>query len=326
MDTIQNLVNLLRCHSTPGDEDEVRKNLISRWDQAGLTITQHGQYAVSARLEKSRRDKPTILVCAHMDSPGYIVEKIDNNAIQIIKLGSPYFTDESISGVIKTKSKKIPVKIERHQENDLKEYYSIHCKSSVDHGDRVCFAANPKVDENGVISSPFLDNRMGCFVLNELASDKNFLKKTHGNLVLGATACEEVGCIGATVLAAAIKPDFVICVDATYENPQQNVIIGKGPVLTLSDASVIISCEMRDKIKKLFQTFKIPIQTEVYNYSGTDAKAFPLVGLDCPVLALLIASSGNHTPREVASIHDIFTLVKTIKIIINNIESFYKKL
>ena len=320
MEKLQDLLNLLRCHSTPGDEDEVRKYLLSKWDKAGLKVDQHGQYAISARVDSEDNSGPKILVCAHMDSPGYIVEQIYDHKLKVIKLGSPYFGSDRTGGVLKTKSGKVKVQIEKFQDDDLKEHYLIDCQSSVDHGDRVCFDAKPKVDGHGVVVSPFLDNRVGCSILCELATDMQFLNTASGNVVLGATACEEVGCVGAMVLAKAIEPDFVICIDATYENPQQNVIIGEGPVLTLSDASVILSSEVRDKIKRLFRKFEIPLQTEVYNYSGTDAKAFPSVGLHCPVVALLIASSGNHTPREVASTQDILTLLRAVKVIVNNVD------
>ena len=38
-----------------------------------------------------------------------------------------------------------------------------------------------------------------------------------------------MGGYGAPVLAAAVKPDLVICLDCTYEAPEQQVWRGKGP-------------------------------------------------------------------------------------------------
>jgi len=127
-------------------------------------------------------------------------------------------------------------------------------------------------------------------------------------VVLGATAAEEFGGFGATVLARAIEPDLVICLDATYESPEQRVLLGKGPVLTLSDASVLISPAMRDLVLEWFHRRGLLLQTEVYNVSGTDARAFPKVGLPAPVLALLIATRGNHSPAEVANLADYASL------------------
>ena len=36
------LMRLLRCHSTPGDEDEVAEVLLDRWRAAGLQTDAHG--------------------------------------------------------------------------------------------------------------------------------------------------------------------------------------------------------------------------------------------------------------------------------------------
>jgi putative aminopeptidase FrvX len=47
------------------------------------------------------------------------------------------------------------------------------------------------------------------------------------------------------------------------------------------------------------------LQTEVYNYSGTDARAFPHQGLPAPVYALLLPTRGNHTPTETAHVADL---------------------
>jgi putative aminopeptidase FrvX len=65
----------------------------------------------------------------------------------------------------------------------------------------------------------------------------------------------------------------------------------------VSDASVILSPKERDQLL----TCSHPLQTEVYNTSGTDARAFPVLGNTMPVLALLLATRGNHSPIE--SIH-----------------------
>ncbi len=313
------LIKLLQCHSTPGDEREVIDLLTNEWQNSGLKISEHGPYAISARFTEHAADKPTVLVCAHMDSPGYIIDSIDTHRKSIVKLGGPGFRGGSQKAIIKTKNGRFPIVIRsKKTERSLHELYYFDSDLEVEYGDRVCFEANPTLTDDGLIVSPFLDNRIGCFILCLLLQIERYRRQLPFNLVLGATAYEEIGSRGATVLAQAIKPDFVICLDATYENKVQNVKIGGGPVLTISDASVILNCQTRDTILDLFRTHNLPLQTEVYNYSGTDAKAFPLVGLDSLVIPLLIASTGNHSPKESASINDIETLIKGVELLIND--------
>ena len=49
------LLELLACHSTPGDEDEVRAVLERAWRQAGLRVSRLGDYAVYATTNRARR-------------------------------------------------------------------------------------------------------------------------------------------------------------------------------------------------------------------------------------------------------------------------------
>jgi len=110
-----------------------------------------------------------------------------------------------------------------------------------------------------------------------------------------------------------VQPDLVLCLDATYEAPEQGVRLGEGPVLTLSDASVLLSPATRDRVRAWFEKQGLPLQTEVYNFSGTDSRAFPLHGLPCPVLPLLLATRGNHSPVETADRRDVETLLAALR-------------
>ncbi len=317
MKNLDDLTKMLNCHSTPGDEAEMAHLLQHCWHDAGWKVQAHGQYAISARRPDFVPERPTLLVCAHMDSPGFTVEKLEKDRAWLIPLGNPHFEDDRVSAILKTSAGKINVPMEATStdENGKDRQYYIPRLADMEYGDRVCYAGAPSIAEGKeLITSPFLDNRLGCFILSALARELNH-RDLELNFVLGATACEEMGGFGAPVLARAVQPDLVICLDATYEDNEQDVVMGNGPVLTLSDASVILSPRMRDRIKTVFAKFAIPLQTEVYNFSGTDSRAFPHQGLCAPVLALLIATQGNHTPAERASLTDIETTTRAVKTI-----------
>ena len=115
-----------------------------------------------------------------------------------------------------------------------------------------------------------------------------------------------------------MRPALTIVLDATYQNRAQRVEMGQGPVLTLSDRSVLIPPAWRDRLLAGFARAGIPLQTEVYNYSGTDARAFPLQGVFTPVLPLLIATTGNHTPRETADLRDAEHVLRAIRCLAEN--------
>jgi len=309
------LAALLRCHSTPGDEGEVAALLRDRWTSAGLVVTGHGSYALSARRPGGGGDRPVLLVCAHMDSPGFTVEQIGEAGLKLLRLGGAQFDGDETAGLLKTRSGLHGVNIRREVDDEGHEtLWGSAPSDDVDYGDRICFRPCPQIDTGGRLTSPFLDNRLGCFVLCELADQLGGLA-AELEVVVGATACEEFGGFGAPVLARATQPDIVICVDATYEDCEQDVRIGNGPVLTLSDASVILSPAIRDRVREFLQAEGVPLQTEVYNVSGTDSRAFPHQGLPCPVLPLLVATTGNHTPAESGSLADVAGLAQAIRVL-----------
>ena len=307
------LTELLRCHSTPGDEGEVAAVLRREWENCGLRNRTHGRYAVSTAVTAPARPRrPRLLVCAHMDSPGYTVERCEGRRAKVIPLGGAHFDGEATPAVLKTRAGRRDVAIRRYEEAGEKDTFFVdRAGADVDFGDRLCFPAAPAVDEAGIVASPFLDNRLGCLALCELAA-RLAGEELPVDLVLGATACEEMGGFGAPVLARAVEPDAVLCLDATYEDEAMAVRLGHGPVLTLSDASVLLSPATRDAVRDTFRDAGIPLQTEVYNVSGTDARAFPHQGLPAPVFALLIATRGNHTPREEAALADLDRLLEAL--------------
>lgn len=308
------LTPLLHAHSTPGDEAQVADLLMQSWEQAGLRVRRHGRFAVSASAHPTPSpDRPTVLVCAHMDSPGYIVEAPVDDQLRMIPLGGPHFDGDETPVVLKTRAGEFHTTLRREPDAEGADLFLCEAVDGAAAGDRACFPANPEIGEDGIVRSPFLDNRLGCFLLHELGQRlrRGTLPETV-NWVLGATACEEMGGFGAPVLAHAVQPDMVFCVDATYEAHSQHVRIGEGPVLTLSDASVLLSPDERDRILSIAADSGAALQTEVYNFSGTDARAFPRAGLPAAVYALLIPSAGNHTPAETASLHDWQTVLTLI--------------
>ena len=317
------LLQLLRCHSTPGDEAEVRAVLSESWRKAGLRLTTLGDYAIVATTPRRAPRKPVLLITAHMDSPGFAVDRLPAPGSRkvvagLTRLGGAAFAGPHTPGVLKTSAGKIPVQICKRRRRDGEMDYtcepltpSHRLPAELRHGDRVCFACEPECTDHQ-IAAPFLDNRLGCWLLAELAPQLAAWKSRF-QIVLGATACEELGGFGAPVLARHVQPDLAIVIDATYAAPEQNVRLGNGPVLTLSDASVLLSPARRDQVAALMSEADVPLQTEVYNFSGTDARAFPHQGLSCPVLPLLLATTGNHSPRETADLQDAEQLVKAIE-------------
>ncbi len=323
--SLNQLKKLTAAHSTPGDESEIAGILTQCWKKAGWRVTTHGGYAISAKKRAAAgRKRPRLLICAHMDSPGFTVDhptwtifkKKKTAQIHIVTMGSPGFDGPAIPGRIKCRNGVFSGVIRKIAAPGEPEYlFEMSAeetgKSDLCIGDRVCYESSFKVKEE-LIKAPFLDNRLGCWMLSHLADLKPGWNKRY-EIIVGATGSEEMTGFGAQVLAAEVKANLVIVLDATYEAKEQGVLLGGGAVVTLSDNSVLLSPETRDRIMGIMERAKTPIQFEAYNYSGTDARAFPTQGRTAPVLALLLPTRGNHSPCETAHTEDLKHWEKAIK-------------
>ena len=303
---IDTLLALLKCHATPGDEDEVASFLLRNWRNCGWKTRSLGRYAVMAERQPDKKpaDAKTLLVCAHMDSPGFIVQSVNDDGSAIaVHIGGAHFDKPQAKVVIKqADGSKLNATICKRP--DIVEEWRIEAKRPPVRGDRVCYASKPSI-RNGLVKSPFLDNRVGCAALCEIART---VQSSNVRIILAATSGEEFTGFGASVLAAHCNPDLIICLDATYVEEKQNVLLGHGPVLTITDKSVLLGMKAVQSIQTHCRQWSIPLQTEIYNFSGTDARAFPSQGVTAPVLPILIPSEGNHTPMETAAVADIDSL------------------
>jgi endoglucanase len=312
------LQRLVACHSTPGDEEEVRSALEAYWLASGWHIERLGAYALAARSPRAKPRCPVLLICAHMDSPGFAVDRLQRPGdaepgracLGVTELGAPSdIGKKAVSACLKTRRGRFQGLLYARPLEDGETDWRFDfdqadaARADVRAGDRVCFSPAAPVCEGSLVKAPFLDNRLGCALLVRLADEVRSWRSPY-EIVLGATASEEMCGFGARVLAEQVKPDAVIALDATYESEPQGVRLGGGPVLTLSDASVLISPALRDRVLETAAAAGVTLQTEVYNFSGTDARAFPSSGLAAPVFPLLLPTRGNHGPLETADLRD----------------------
>lgn len=306
MNLLPTLRHFCSLHSTPGDEGDVFNALASAWQQQGLDIQRLGKYAIVAS-PGERKKADTLLLVAHADSPGFIVSSITSPLqIEALVLGGISPKDGQRLILKCGDGTRVTGTLQLSEDEDEQWRRSQPLKIQLDEpcgrvqkGDRLCWV--PVWEEEGdLVHATFLDNRIGCALVAEWYTQcANALPNY--NVILAATAMEEMNGFGANVLAHHIHADAVIVLDITYENEKQAITMGQGPVITLSDASALLSPAERDQLLAL----DLPLQTEVYNTSGTDARAFPTLGHTIPVIPLLLATRGNHSPRETLHREDL---------------------
>jgi putative aminopeptidase FrvX len=143
------------------------------------------------------------------------------------------------------------------------------------------------------------------------------LKRTRSKSTIYAvgTVQEEVGLKGAKTSAFELRPDVALATDVTIpgdhpgiEKKDSALEIGKGPVITIADASgrgLIASEKVVTWLAETAQEFEIEVQMEVSGGGTTDATAIQLTREGIHTGLISVATRYIHSPVEVLSIRDL---------------------
>jgi len=168
-----------------------------------------------------------------------------------------------------------------------------------------------------VVSAPYLDNGIGCFVVTELArllAEPGTRRDALANVqvMLAIAAHEEIGRFGSRVLASVFKPDILIAVDVNHDYANAPGVSSKkftplsmGAGFTISVGSVT-SRKVNELLQRAAKAAQIPYQLDVVGRdTGTDAMAGVLGAVDCAAASVGIPTRNMHTASEMASTRDI---------------------
>lgn len=166
------------------------------------------------------------------------------------------------------------------------------------------------LDGGKTICGKALDDRIGCFVLMELAKR---LRRTKNEIYFVFTVQEEIGLYGAKASTYNIEPDWGIAVDATYiAEKNEAKLLGKGPCITVKDVSMISNKCINDWLIDIAKKKKIPYQLEVSDFGTTDALTISLSKDGVPSTSVGVAIKNIHSAVGVASINDIQNVIKLL--------------
>lgn len=164
----------------------------------------------------------------------------------------------------------------------------------------------------------YLDNGLGCFVVEEIArllAAEPALEKVR---FLGAIAAyEEIGRFGSRVLAGELKPDVVIGVDVNHDyasapgigdKHMPQLAMGEGCTMSVGSVATVA---LGAYIQRAASEAGIPLQLDhVGRDTGTDAMAAVLSGTDSaaasvgfPIRNMHTISETGHTGDVLAAIH-----------------------
>lgn len=169
---------------------------------------------------------------------------------------------------------------------------------------------------NKIISGKALDDRLGCYILIELAKK---LKKAPCDIYYVFTVQEEVGFYGAKTSVYSIDPDWALVVEATNADDctaKCTKRIGEGPCITVKDSDVIGNKCLNDIFKEKAKKHNIPIQLEVSDFGTTDALGISVAKGGIPTSIISIAVRNIHTTHSIAHLDDITNAIKLLEVVL----------
>jgi endoglucanase len=273
-------------------------------------------------VRRGKAEHPRVLLAAHMDEIGFIITSIEKNGfLRFRAIGlSPYVLlakrvvigDKHIPGVIVAK----PVHLLKKDENkkpvsadnlyiDIGIQKKEDAQELVEVGDLGTFTTQYR-ENDGILYGKAFDDRIGCYMLIQI------LKTTDFPLYCAFTTQEEAGLRGARIVGYRIAPDIAIAIDTTAsgEWPITEDIaaypeIGKGPVISIADRSIICDRELVSLIRETAEEHNMAYQDKKPMIGGTDAGPIHIAKGGVRTAVLQTAARYIHSPLSIVAQNDI---------------------
>ena len=314
MELLELIQTLNAAHGPSGDEGGIRERLA---ELARPLADEISTDAMGNLIVRKLGSGPRVMLCAHMDSIGFIVTHVEENGfLRVGRLGgispkeaayTPVRFASGVRGVIVPEEKADFGKLK------LDEcYVDIGAKDretalkAVAVGDTMIYDS-PCFTNQGKVVSPYLDNRISCAILLKVLEE---MELCPNDLYVVFTVQEEVGLRGAKPAAWAVDPDYAVVVDVTDvdDTPGSEkcgtVRLGKGPAIKIMDSSVICHPDMIQKLESQAKALDMPTQRDIMRAGGTDAGVMHTTRIGVRTGGVSVPCRYIHTPVEMADLQD----------------------
>lgn len=320
MELFEILQALNAVHGPSGDEGDVREKLaqLARPFADEVVTDTLGNLIV-----RKKGTGPRVMLCAHMDSIGFIVTHIEKEGfLRVGRLGgvspkeaayAPVRFKNGVRGVFVPEEKADFGKLKLDQCClDIGARDEDEAKKLVRVGDTAVYDGPVRL-RGSRVTGPYLDDRIACAVLLSVLER---VETPACDLYAVFTVQEEVGLRGARTAAWWVEPDIGVAVDVTDvdDTPGSEkygtVRLGRGAGVKVMDSSVICHPEIVARLEELAGAENIPVQRDIMRAGGTDAGAVHTARLGVRTGGISIPCRYIHTPVETADLADVEACVR----------------
>jgi putative aminopeptidase FrvX len=278
----------------------------------------------------SGRKKKKIMLAAHMDEIGFLVNHIDSKGFLRITPAGGFDPRTMIAqsvtvfgkgksklpGLLNVEGKPIHLQSpeERKKTLEVADFFvdlglpARQVKKLVEIGDRVIWNRD-LIEMGDCVTGKALDDRLGLYVMIEALRK---VKNNKCDIYAVGTVQEEFSLLGAFTSSYSIEPDIAIALDVTLAvdipgsgEHQQVTQLGCGTAIKIMDSLSISNPGLVKDFRRIADKKKIPYQLEILARGGTDAGGIQRARGGVRTMTLSIPLRYIHSVNETAHRKDI---------------------
>jgi len=347
MDSITMIRELATAFGPPGFEDDVIK-LARKYVPDGADVAEDSLRNLFIIPKNDERPElPTVLIDAHSDEVGLMVQAINpNGTLTFVPLGDWVASSlpsqkvsirnldgELINGVVATRPphfgldnlpltiSQLVIDIGATSQDEVEQDFKIMPGCPI--APYTNFSHDPIHD---ILMSKAFDCRLGCAAVLEVLHELNDLE-LGVNVVGSLSSQEEIGMRGIRTVANRVKPDIAICfegspADDTLEKPHlAQTMLKRGPMLRHIDEGMVTHPRFIRYALNLAKELHIPVQEAVRTGGKTNGSSLHLANDGIPTIVIGLPVRYVHSHNSIASLADYKRGVQLASEIIKNINA-----
>lgn len=332
---------LNQIDSVAGDEKEISLALRAEYEGLADDIVYDNLGSIFAVKKSKQKNAQRVMVVGHMDEPGFIVKKInENGTLCALGLGNIQKTgllgmpvrlkkrdgkkisgtlvayDEAGNVLTKTKEVLVDLGFENSQE--------IHA-AGIHLGDRISFGQSFSVEEGQTrLFSKNWNGRYAPLLGIELLRELKEIELTF-DLYVGCTVQEQVGFRGVQTATNLVSPDLGIVLDTDqafdYQLDVQERIgeLGKGLLINFYDTTVLPNRLLLDTLKTICKEHTVSHQY-YYSFEGSDAAWINKLRTGTPTLFVNVPVRNMDTLSSVLDVRDYESAKAALLLLLKNLK------
>lgn len=352
MMTIKEIISLQKELSSfigvSGFEDDVRDFLIEQITPLVDKVTKDTMGNVLAIKKGSNPEAHRILLDAHMDEVGFMINHIEPDGyLRFVMIGGwdtrtllsqavviKSKTGKIYNGIIGSKPPHILTAEERKYLVQVKDMFIDIGMSS----EEEATTNGINIGSTGTLYDPIiempnnqlrarsLDDRLGCNLIIQLLKRlKNNSKSLEETILISFSVQEEVGLRGVGPATYTLDPTMALAIETTVGANVPNVQIrdrptevGKGPAISIIDRSTISSQAVNERITKNAELAQIKFQYKRPAFGGTNAGIIHKTKGGIPTTIISVPCKYLHSPVSMASMDDALALLNLLEAFLLN--------